>query len=130
MRKDGNRMIRYEMEDGKAVVEEYSITASGGRRYKTKYDPEYEAERPGKGRVYINGGQYFEGVRPEVWRFPVGGYQVCEKWLKDRRGRKLGYEDIRHYQKMVVALGETIRVMEEVDGVIEGEGGWPGAFGG
>lgn len=105
-------------------VEGDNVVEGGYPRY------EAEAERAGKGRVYINGGQYFEGVRPEVWAFPVGGYQVCEKWLKDRRGRKLGYEDIRHYQKMVVALGETIRVMEEVDGVIEGEGGWPGAFGG
>jgi predicted helicase len=64
-----------------------------------------------KGKVYLNKDQYFEGVRPEVWEFHIGGYQVCEKWLKERRGRKLSYEDINHYQKMVVALGETIRLM-------------------
>jgi len=68
-----------------------------------KYD---EGER----RVYINEKQYFEGVRPEVWEFCVGGYQVCEKWLKNRRGRNLSYDDIEHYQKITVALGETIRV--------------------
>jgi hypothetical protein len=53
------------------------------------------------------------------------GYQVCEKWLKDRRGRELSAEDILHYQKMVVALKETIRLMREVDRVIEVHGGWP-----
>ena len=61
--------------------------------------------------MYINAEQYFEGVRPEVWEFHVGGYQVCEKWLKDRRGRKLSYDDITCYRKIVAALGETIRLM-------------------
>jgi hypothetical protein len=48
-----------------------------------------------------------------VWEFHIGGYQVCEKWLKDRRQRKLSYEDISYYQKIVVALGEIIRLMNE-----------------
>ena len=56
--------------------------------------------------------QYFEGVRPEVWEFHIGGYQVCEKWVKDRGGRELSYDDIRDYQKIVVALGETGRLMK------------------
>ncbi len=62
-------------------------------------------------RVWINPKQYFGGVPKAVWEFHVGGYQVCEKWLKDRKGRKLAYEDIQHYQKTVVALSETIRLM-------------------
>jgi hypothetical protein len=70
-------------------------------------------------------GQYFEGVPPEVWDFQVGGYRPCRKWLKDRAGRKLSYDDLTHYQRMVVALRETIRIMGEIDGVIEGHGGWP-----
>jgi predicted helicase len=78
-----------------------------------------------EGRVYINRGQYFEGVPPEVWEFHVGGYQVCEKWLKDRRGRKLSYDDKEHYKKIVMTLGETIRLMREIDEVIEQHGGWP-----
>ena len=60
-----------------------------------------------------------------VWDFHIGGYQVCEKWLKDRRGRTLSCEDIKHYQKIVVALSETIRIMAEIDAVIEHHGGWP-----
>jgi predicted helicase len=77
------------------------------------------------GRVWINKTQYFEGVPPEIWAFHVGGYQVCQKWLKDRKGRRLSYDDITHYQRIVAALGETIRLMAEIDRVIEAHGGWP-----
>jgi hypothetical protein len=76
------------------------------------------------GTVLINPQQGFEGVLPEVWEFHIGGYQVCQKWLKDRRGRELSAEDIAHYQKIVVALKETIRLMSEVEEVIESAGGW------
>ncbi len=79
----------------------------------------------GNGRVYINSEQYFEGVPPKVWAFQVGGYQVCHKWLKDRKGRTLSSDDLHHYQKIVVALAETIRLMGEIDAVIEAHGGWP-----
>jgi len=70
----------------------------------------------------------FQAVPEEIWEFHIGGYQVCEKWLKDRKGRKLSKSDIEHYQKIVVALNETIRLMAEIDKVIEAHGGWPGAF--
>ncbi|MBK1642975.1 hypothetical protein CKO12_14085, partial [Chromatium okenii] len=70
----------------------------------------------------------FKGVPEAVWNFHIGGYQVCHKWLKDRKGRTLSDEDITHYQKIVVALSETIRLMREIDVVIEQHGGWPGAF--
>lgn len=70
----------------------------------------------------------FRGVPEDVWNFHIGGYQVCHKWLKDRKGRTLSDEDIAHYQKIVVALSETIRIMAEIDEVIEAHGGWPGAF--
>ena len=76
-------------------------------------------------RVYINSEQYFEGVPPDVWAFTIGGYQVCHKWLKDRKGRTLSFEDLHHYQKIVVALAETIRLMGEIDAAIDANGGWP-----
>ena len=76
-------------------------------------------------RVYINSEQYFEGIPPEVWAFTIGGYQVCHKWLKDRKGRTLTFEDLHHYQKIVVALAETIRLMGEIDAAIDAHGGWP-----
>ena len=74
------------------------------------------------GKVWINPTQYFGGVPEEVWNFKIGGYQVCEKWLKDRKGRELSGEDISHYQRVVVALKETIRLMVEIDKAIPG---WP-----
>jgi predicted helicase len=74
------------------------------------------------------GSSGFCGVPEAVWNFHIGGYQVCEKWLKDRKGRTLTAEDIAHYHKIVVALSETLRLMAEIDGVIEAHGGWPGAF--
>jgi len=82
---------------------------------KVRYS-EPTADTPG--RVYINKEQYFERVPPEVWEFQVGGYQVLEKWLKDRKGRELSYDDVVHYQKVVVALTETIRLMAEIDRLI------------
>lgn len=75
--------------------------------------------------VWINSSQRFEGVPEETWNFHVGGYQVCEKWLKDRKGRTLSDEDINHYQRIVVALNETLRIMTEIDRVIDEHGGWP-----
>ena len=70
----------------------------------------------------------FQGVPEGVWDFHIGGYQACHKWLKDRKGRALSDEEIAHYQKIVVALNETIRIMAEIDEVIEAHGGWPDAF--
>lgn len=77
-----------------------------------------------KGRVWINKAQYFEGVSPHVWEFHIGGYQVCHKWLKDRRGRQLTYDDLTHYQYVISALAETIRLMAEIDETIDEHGGW------
>ncbi len=71
-------------------------------------------------RIYINKTQYFEGVPPEVWEFHIGGYQVCQKWLKDRKGRTITYDELTHYQKVIVALNETIRLMAEIDELIPG----------
>jgi len=87
-------------------------------------------ERPGltagkMGRVYINAKQYFEGVTPKVWEFRIGGYQVCEKWLKDRKGRALGADEIEHYQRVVSALAETRTLMAQIDSLINDHGGWP-----
>ena len=70
----------------------------------------------------------FHGVTDDVWNFQIGGYQVCEKWLKDRKGKILSPQDIMCYQKILVALDETLRLMGEIDQVIDRYGGWPGAF--
>ena len=77
------------------------------------------------GRVFINGVQYFEGVTPATWDLTIGGYRPAEKWLKDRKGRVLSYEDIAHYRRVCAALAETPRVMARIDEAIESNGGWP-----
>jgi len=101
-----------------------NIEFIGGRH------PEVEKISWSKNTVWIDKAQTtgFKGVGEDVWNFHIGGYQVCEKWLKDRRERKLSKDDIVHYQKIVVALSETIRLMAEIDKVIDEHGGWPGAF--
>ncbi len=67
------------------------------------------------GRVYINEGQYFEHVPEIAWEFHIGGYQPAQKWLKDRRGRSLSYDDVGHYQKIAKILVETDRIMNEIE---------------
>ena len=67
------------------------------------------------GNVYINETQYFANVPEVAWNFYIGGYQPAQKWLKDRKDRELGFEDILHYQKIIVALTETDRIMKEID---------------
>ncbi len=70
-----------------------------------------------KGKVYINDTQYFDNVPEVAWNFYIGGYQPAQKWLKDRKERKLEFDDILHYQKIIVALSETDRIMKEIDNI-------------
>ncbi|MFE3869877.1 type ISP restriction/modification enzyme [Flavobacterium sp. ZS1P70] len=88
-------------------------------KYITKYpeDGDNIVTKPiyKNGNVYINDDQHFANVPEVAWNFYIGGYQPAQKWLKDRKGRELNYDDILHYQKMVVALNETDRIMKEID---------------
>ncbi|WP_370589095.1 type ISP restriction/modification enzyme [Tychonema sp. LEGE 06208] len=78
--------------------------------------------KPAGQRVYINKTHYLEGIASEVWEFQIGGYQVLEKWLKDRKKAKrtLSFDDVLHYQKVVVALKETMELMVEIERLIPG----------
>ncbi|GAK59089.1 adenine specific DNA methyltransferase [Candidatus Vecturithrix granuli] len=69
------------------------------------------------GRVWVNDRQYFDKVPKIAWEFYIGGYQPAQKWLKDRQGRTLNFDEILHYQKMIVALAETARIMQAIDQV-------------
>ena len=77
-------------------------------------NPSPEGEGLETGRVYINPEQYFDAVPRLAWDFYIGGYQPAQKWLKDRRGRALSYDDIGHYQKIIKILTETDRIMKEI----------------
>ncbi|MGL5083852.1 MAG: type ISP restriction/modification enzyme [Microcoleaceae cyanobacterium] len=86
-------------------------------------DPGHPKYDESSSSVLINKkGDKFTGVPNAVWEFYVGGYQVCHKWLKDRKGRTLSLEDIVHYQRIVVALQETMSLMQQIDAAIPG---WP-----
>lgn len=67
------------------------------------------------GNVFINGNQYFGKVSESAWNFYIGGYQPAQKWLRDRKDRVLTNTDIEHYQKMIIVLTETNRIMKEID---------------
>ena len=67
------------------------------------------------GKVWINDTQYFDNIPLTAWEFYIGGYQPAQKWLKDRKDRTLKFEDILHYQKIIVALTETDRIMKDID---------------
>lgn len=77
------------------------------------------------GRVYINDAQYFDGVPQAVWDMHIGGYRVAEKWLKDRKGRQLSYDELTHYQSVLAALARTLVLQADIDAAIATAGGWP-----
>ena len=77
------------------------------------------------GRVYINKTQYIDNVPSEIYNFYIGGYQVCHKWLKDRKDRKFTYDDFDHYSQIVAILQRTIELMKNIDQTIENYGGFP-----
>ena len=66
------------------------------------------------GKVHINPDQWFDAVPLVAWEFHIGGYQPAQKWLKDRKGRTLSFEDVIHYQKIIKILCETDRIMKEI----------------
>jgi type I restriction-modification system DNA methylase subunit len=113
------KLFRKLAEKGRELVELHLLKSSKVDDFVTTYpiagDNKVEKVAFAKGNVWINAKQYFGKVPENVWEFKVGGYQVCEKWLKDRKGRVLSSEDITHYQRVVVALKETIRLMKEID---------------
>ncbi len=71
-------------------------------------------------RVYVNKQNYFTNIPQHIWEFKIGGYHVLDKWLKDRKNakRELSTPEINHYQKIVISLTETFRIMQEIDQII------------
>ncbi|MFM2279286.1 MAG: hypothetical protein RLZZ444_1517, partial [Pseudomonadota bacterium] len=96
------------------LMEEAAI---GETPYRFHGEGEGVVDRPAweAGRVSINSEQYFEGVPELAWNFRIGGYQPAQKWLKDRKGRALTYDDVRHYQRIIKILTETDRIMREIE---------------
>lgn len=91
--------------------------ASGihGIKYPITGDHEIDKIHYDDGKVYINANQYFSGIPESIWNFYIGGYQPAQKWLKDRKGSKLEFEDVLHYRKIINALIETEKLMQKID---------------
>ncbi len=113
----GQELVSLHLLEAKSLNHPITKFTGKGDNVVAKGYPKYEDET-----VWVNDEQGFAGVPEAVWEFHIGGYQVCHKWLKDRRGRELSAEDRTHYAKVVVALNETIRLMAEIDAAIPG---WP-----
>lgn len=81
----------------------------------------YIVDKPqfSSGAIYINKTSYFTHIDQQVWDMTIGGYQPCQRWLKDRKGMTLTNDDINHYKQMIVAIQRTIEIMDEIDRVIE-----------
>ncbi len=71
------------------------------------------------GRVWINQTQYFDAAPAVSWGFYIGGYQPAQKWLKDRKGRALSFDDVKHYQRILKILSETDRIMQTITMTLE-----------
>jgi predicted helicase len=106
---------------GKQIREIHLLESPEVENYITQYpiDGDNVVTKPTykDGKVYINQTQYFNNVPQVAWEFYIGGYQPAQKWLKDRKDRKLEFEDILHYQKIIVALTQTNNLMKQIDEV-------------
>jgi predicted helicase len=97
------------------LMESVGATPTAVTQYPEKGSNKVEKPTYENNKVWINDTQYFDNVPPEAWNFYIGGYQPAQKWLKDRKGRTLNYDDILHYQRIVAVLCETERIMGEID---------------
>ena len=88
-------------------------------RFEGKGDGVVSKVRYEDGNVWINATEYFTDVPAAVWKYEIGAYQVCNKWLKDRKGETLSHAEVRQYRSILVAVAETLRVMAEIDEVLE-----------
>jgi len=106
----GNRLVELHLLKSDEIYQPIAKFQGKGNNKveKVKYDETTKL-------VYFNQSQHFEGVTKDIWQYHIGGYQVCEKWLKDRKGRVLSLDDIKHYCKIVTALQKTIEVQKQID---------------
>ena len=105
----GEQLRRLHLMETPAIGEANYLYCGDGDDVVASGFPKLDGEK-----VHINPDQYFDGVAKLAWDFHIGGYQPAQKWLKDRRGRSLTFEDIGHYQKIVKILIETDKIMREI----------------
>lgn len=89
-------------------------------RFEGQGDGVVDSIRYEDGNVWINATQHFTDVPADVWVYEIGAYQVCQKWLKDRRNRTLTLDELNQYRNILVAIAETVRIMDAIDGILFG----------
>ena len=110
MAKLGERLVQLHLLQSDEL--DVPLVKSQGNGNNTVEKLKYDAKEK---RVYYNPTQYFEGVTREIWEYQIGGYQVCNKWLKDRKDKILSAGEIRHYCRICNALHKTIEIQKEID---------------
>jgi predicted helicase len=114
-----HKLFKEVVDNGKRLVDLHLLESNELdqpiAKFQGKGDNKVEKVKYEQGKGYINNDQYFEGITEEIWIYRIGGYQVCSKWLKDRKGRILSLDEIRHYCKVVTALSKTIEIQKEID---------------
>jgi predicted helicase len=114
----GDKLVKYHlMKETGTEISTYPIPGSDIVE-QVKYRENHQ-------QIWINAEQYFDQVPQQIWNFYIGGYQVCQKWLKDRKGRQLNFDDISHYQNIISIISETINIMKNIDQIIDKYGGFP-----
>jgi predicted helicase len=106
----GEELVELHLLKSRKLVKPIAKCEGSGdlRVIKVTYDQEKE-------RVHINPEKWFANIPPEVWEYHIGGYQVSEKWLKDRKGKGLSSEEVAHYTRVVTAIAETITIQQSLD---------------
>jgi len=112
---NGNSLKKERCPDGSKDENVFDIRQGTAIALFIKQSAEKPADTKGK-----NKDQYFEGVIKAVWEYQIGGYQVCSKWLKDRKGWVLALEEIKHYCTVVTAIKKTIEIQKDIDAVYPG----------
>jgi hypothetical protein len=120
----GHQLIQLHLLAGE-IPQSCRLVGNGDRRIDRVAFVGEETSDDGMGAIAINGTQRFEPVPREVWDFEIGGFQVCDKWLGDRRGRELTFDETVHFARIVGSIGETIRLADELDAVLWANGGFP-----
>ncbi|MDR0414371.1 MAG: N-6 DNA methylase [Prevotellaceae bacterium] len=101
------------MENAEPAEDMANFPVSGANEIENSFTEKSNDYRDGK--VWINDAQYFDNVPQSAWEFYIGGYQPAKKWLKDRRGRKLSFDDAQHYRRIIAALAATEQIMKKID---------------
>ena len=108
---------------GQELIDWHLLKVGSGVLPRHRFEGEGEGVvsqvRYADGGVWINPTQHFTDVSVDVWDYEIGSYQVCEKWLKDRKGSALSHAEVRQYRNILIAVAETLRLMEEIDEIIE-----------